>query len=125
MKGVPLNESQVESLHSDIRTRLEIQRGMAENTQLVLHMELGICMRTIGRIENDDYERLSPHRVSTRIIHEVRRRRQIYKLGAEAMQGYTTQALCERHNLGTSCIERHIRMVKDQMIEESMQRAVA
>jgi len=125
MNGRKLPQEIEDALCRDIRTRIEIQKGMAENTQMVLELELGISLKTIYAIEHGHYDALSPRKVSARIMHEVRRRRQIYNLGKEALQGYTVDALCERYNLGSTSIEKRIRLVKDQMMHELARRNVA
>lgn len=125
MNGRRLPKETEDALYSDIRKRVQIQKSMAENTQMVLELELGIGLKTIHAIEYGHYEALSPRKVTARIIHEVRRRRMIYNLGNEALQDYTVKALCERYNLGSTAIERRIRIVKDQMMHELARREAA
>lgn len=125
MNGRKLPKETEDALQSDIRTRIELQKSMAENTQMVLELELGISIKTIHNIEYGFYEVLSPRKVTARIMHEVRRRRAIYRLGEEALQGYTVKALCERYNLGSTAIEKRIRIVKDRMMHELARRQAA
>lgn len=125
MNGIAPSEETLEALYSDIRTRIEIQKSMASNTQMVLELELGISLKIIYAIEHGRYDAVSPHKVTARIIHEVQRRRQIYNLGKEALEGYSVRALCERYNLGSTAIERRIRLVKDQMMHDLARRMVA
>ena len=125
MNGRRPPKETLDALYSDIRTRVALQRSMAENTREVLKMELGIDLKVIYRIEHGKYAVEAPKKVTAWMINEVRSRRQAYHRSRKALQKYSVRALCERYNLGSTAIENRIRMVKDEMMYELARRKAA
>lgn len=126
INGKRLSPEKLKALHDDIRVRVGIQRDMAPHTQGVIEAELGVSVKTVQRIEQNRHASENPYRIRPALVNEIARRRQIYCLAKERLDSdYSVEALSKRHQLAGSTIERHIRIVKDQMIQESMQRQAA